>query len=118
MLFLPIVYYGKRGLEAETFESYMRLSGYTVQLVHSENGYLPEVVNTPASIAVISADKPPAQILELASQIRARTDGCVKIFVLEHSAVMPPEGLSVEVISPPHHLSKLVKCIQAFSRNN
>ncbi len=116
MLFLPIVYYGKRGLEADIFTSYMRLSGYCVQVVTTENGHIPDLVSTPASIAVISLDKPSAQVLQLAEQIRAQAEGCAKIFVLAEPGAINPHGTPIEVIERPYHLSELIKRIQSLNR--
>ncbi len=116
MLSLPIVYYGRRGLEADVFQSYMRLSGYPVQMVPIENGSLPEAINCASSVAVISLDRPLDQILVLAQSIEKQAQGCVQIFILSDPESAVPGGPGVEVIIRPFHLSEVIKRIQRLHR--
>ncbi len=94
----------------------MRLSGYQVRIVYTENGYLPEAANKASSIAVISLDKPQDQILALAKKIETQSQGCVRIFVLADPGALNPRERSIEVIERPYHLAEVVKRIQNLNR--
>ncbi len=115
MLFLPVVFYGRRGLEADVFESYMSRSGYPVQVVLVENGHLPSVANEPSSIAVIALG-PTSQGMELARQIQMETGGCARVFILNAPEAQRSDDPSVEIIPKPYQLSQVVKRIQRVSR--
>ncbi len=115
MLFLPVVFYGRRGLEADVFESYMRRSGYPVQIVLVENGHSPYVANEPSSIAVIALGSS-GQGMELARQIQMETGGCAKVFILHELESQKSDDPSVEIIPQPYQLSQVVKRIQRVSR--
>ncbi len=117
MLFLPVVFYGRHGLEADVLESYLRRSGYPVEMVLTENGNLPEVANTPSSIAVIALGSSTIG-LELAQQIQLVTGGCTKVFILAGSPDLKSNDPSVEIIQRPYHLSHVIKRIQWVSKGN
>ncbi len=117
MLFLPVVFYGRHGLEADVLESYLRRSGYPVEMVLTENGNLPEVANTPSSIAVIALGSSTIG-LELAQQIQLVTGGCAKVFILAGSPDIKSSDPSVEIIQRPYHLSHVIKRIQWVSKGN
>ena len=116
MLFMPIVYYGRPGLESDIFVSYMRHSGYPVQVVPLENGEFPQIVRLPASVAVVSTDRAADQTLHFVQEIRRQTEDCVKIFVIADLPAVEPEVPSVEIINRPNHLGAVVKKIQGLSR--
>ncbi|MGE5140917.1 MAG: hypothetical protein ACM3JD_15735 [Rudaea sp.] len=113
---MPIVYYGRPGLESDIFVSYMRHSGYPVQVVPLENGNLPDVVNLPASVAVVSLDRTADQTLHFIREIRNQTEDCVKIFVIADLPTVEPEVPAVEIVNRPNHLGAIVKKIQGLSR--
>ncbi len=117
MPFLPIVYYGKPGLEADVFQAYMASSGYPVQMMTTAGGETLSDVFDSSSITVIALDKTPQELLQLAQEIRTQRPGCLKrVFILTEG--QPPEVdlPSVEFIHRPYRLSELVERIRAVSR--
>ncbi|MGB8645748.1 MAG: hypothetical protein WCF84_10965 [Anaerolineae bacterium] len=118
MLSLPIVYYGRRGLEADIFETYMRRAGYSFQMVPVENESMPEVVNQLSSVAVISLDCPDDWVLLLTQMIQLHAEGCIRIFVLAGAQNVALSIPFVDVIACPYRLGEVVKRIQHLSRSN
>lgn len=112
---MPLVYYGAPGLEADVFQAYMASSGFPVQLV--TNGKIPGSVLDGSSITVISLEKSPEELLQLADEIQTRSGGCVKrVLILADGQPFESEEPSVEVIHRPYRLSEIADRIRAISR--
>lgn len=112
---LPLVYYGKPGLEADVFQAYMASSGFPVEVV--TNGKIPGNMLDSSSITVISLEKSPEELMHLADEIQARSKGCVKrVLILADGQPFESEAPSVEVIHRPYRLSEIADRIRAISR--
>jgi DNA-binding response OmpR family regulator len=119
MPILPIVYYGKPGLDADVFQAYMTSSGYPVQMVTSAEGGFPPNVLGISSITVIALEKSPQELLELAHEIRMQSNGCVKrVLILAEGQSSDADAPAVEFIHRPYRLSELVERVRAISRND
>ncbi len=117
MSYLPILYYGAPGLESDIFQSYMRCSGYPVQMVLADTPNLAPVSGQTSSIAVIALPKPPEELVQLASELRAHSNGLFKrIFILSEGRPMTPNDPAIEIIERPFRLSEVIKRIQILNR--
>jgi hypothetical protein len=113
MTFSSIVYYGQPGLEADIFQSYMRCSGYPVQLVTTNSLNSSLIVPLAAPIAVIALDKPCEDLIRIVHNLRVQNEGCVKrIFILSDSQSLQVDEPGVEIITRPFRLSEVIKRIQ------
>lgn len=117
MVFLPIYYFGKRGLESDILQSYLSLSGFHVDVVPAENGSLPSAVIPPHSIAVISLSSSEGA-RDLARAIARQTGKCAKVFIIEDGTPIGEVDGEAEIVPRPNQLSRLVKRIQSYSRKN
>ena len=112
-----IIYYGKHGLEAQVFQSYMTSSGFKVQVVTTREGALSALAADPSAIAVIALEKQQRELIEQAELLRRYTDrkeGHVFVLSTEDSYDLRPAG--IDVIPRPYRLSELVKRIQAITK--
>jgi hypothetical protein len=117
MPILPLVYYGKPGLEADVFQAYMASSGFPVQVVTNAEGRIPANLFNGSSITVISLDKSPEELLRLANEIQVRSNGCVKrVLILADGQPFDAEVPAVEVILRPYRLSEIADRVRALSR--
>lgn len=116
---LPIVYYGKPGLEADVFQAYMASSGFPVQMMIHREGEAPSDLSSGSSITVIALEKTPQELLELAQAIRSQGGDCLKrVFILTEGQSSDADLPSVEFIHRPYRLSELVERIRAISRDD
>ena len=114
---LPLVYYGKPGLEAEVFQAYMTSSGFTVQMVTNFQGQIPATLFNNSSITVLSLDKSNEELIRLADEIRVRSNGNVKrVLILADGQSFEAEAPAVEIIFRPYRLSEIADRIRAISR--
>ena len=118
MPFASIIYYGTPGLETDIFQSYMSCSGYPVRVV---TGFpeAPTITTLAASIAVIALEKPGEELVRLARELCARSEGCLqRIFILTDAESLPVAEPQVEIIQRPFRLSEVIKRIQFLSRQD
>jgi DNA-binding response OmpR family regulator len=114
----PLIYYGKSGLEAQIFQTYMASSGYQVQTVLTRDGVLEAIGMQPNAITVIALDKSPVELTELAGELRVRAkDSSNPIFLLGGDEPFDPRMDSVYVITRPFRLSEVITRIQSISRH-
>lgn len=114
---LPLIYFGKPGLEADVFQAYMASSGFSVQMVTNAEGRIPANVFNSSSITVISLEKSPEELLRLANEIQVQSNGGVKrVLILTEGQPFDAEAPTVEVISRPFRLSEIEDRIRAISR--
>ncbi len=120
MSFSPIIYYGKPGLEADIFQSYMRCSGYPVQVVTANSFDAPTIATLVPVVAVIALEKSAEELIRLVDALHRQGEGCIKrIFILaDDNAPLPLIEPGVEVIQRPYRLSEVIRRIQALNRQN
>jgi hypothetical protein len=114
---LPLIYYGKPGLEADVFQAYMASSGFAVRMVTGAHGQIPSKLLDDSAITVISLEKSNEELIRLANEIRARSNGCVRrVLILADGQPFEVEAPAVEVIFRPYRLSEIADRIRAISR--
>jgi hypothetical protein len=114
---LPVVYFGKPGLEADVFQAYMASSGFPVHMVTDGQTRIPANLFNGSSITVISLEKSPEELLRLAREIKLQSNGHVKrILILVEGQPFEAEAPVVEVIQRPYRLSELADWVRAISR--
>ncbi len=112
-----IIYYGKPGLEAQVFQSYMASSGYKVQVVSTREGVLAALAADPAAIAVIALDDKQQELIEQAELLRRYADHRQShIFILSTEETLEAQPAGIDVIPRPYRLSELVRRIQALTK--
>ncbi len=117
MSFLPILYYGVPGLEADIFQSYMRCSGYSVKMVLPNTPSLVPLPDGPASVAVIALPRSSDDLAQLVKVLRTKGNGSLKhIFILADGEPLSVNDPSVEIIERPFRLSEVIKRIQVYNR--
>jgi len=113
----PLIYYGKFGLEAQIFQTYMASSGYQVQTVLTRDGVLDALRAQPDAITVIALDQSPTELTKLVSELRERSDNASSaIFLLGGDQSFDPHMDSVYVITLPYRLSEVIGRIQSITR--
>jgi hypothetical protein len=114
---LPLVYYGKPGLEADVFQAYMASSGFSVQMVTNTQGRIPDIVFNNDSITVISLERSNEELVRLANQIRSQSNGFARrVLILADAQPSDVEAPAVDVIFRPYRLSEIADRIRAINR--
>ena len=117
MPIIPLVYYGKPGLEANVFRAYMTSAGFTVQLVTNLQDQIPANLSSNSFITVISLEESSQELIRVANEIRERSNGNVKrVLILADGPPFEVEAPAVEVIFKPYRLSEIADRIRAISR--
>ncbi len=79
----------------------------------------PPLTTLASSVAVIALEKPAEELVRLAHELYARSDGGLKrIFILADGQPLPATEPQVEVIRRPFRLSEVIKRIQFLSRQD
>ena len=112
-----IIYYGKPGLEAQVFQSYMVSSGYKVQVVSTREAALAALAADPAAIAVIALDNKQQELVEQAELLRRHANHQQShIFILSTEEILEAQPAGIDIIPRPYRLSELVRRIQALTK--
>ena len=118
MLVSSIIFYGSPGLEADIFQSYMRCSGYPVHVV-TQWSDCPPLTTLASAFAVIALDQPAEELVRMAHELYAHSEGAFKrIFVLADGQAPPPAEPQVEMIRRPYRLTEVIRRIQFLSRQD
>jgi DNA-binding response OmpR family regulator len=114
---LPIIYYGKPGLETQVFLSYMVSSGYRVQVVHNRDSASCALDATPDAIVVIAVDQDPEESIRQAEILRAHAKLENHVFLISPEESLELQPIGIQVVPRPYRLSELVKRIRALTEN-
>jgi DNA-binding response OmpR family regulator len=115
MTLLPIIYYGRPGLETQVFQSYMVSSGYRVQVVYNRDSASCALDASPDAIVVIAVDQDPQEMIRQAEILRAHAQLDGHVFLISPAESLDLQLSGIDVIPRPYRLSELVRRIRALT---